>query len=188
MEQKDRKIRWDEEAYDVLCDLFGMLEEKNLVAADITLPMPGKLEAETVFTGPDTTGGMEWYIHACSVEFEGDIRVASIDDNILWAMVSTLEDYFGIKMTPRQELIAKMYDTVYPMLMEEHGLVSLPSDEISWVDDIDKVFNHECEAGDCASEEYGNGDYTVNELYAIRADHQRTIIEECFETFMEKVK
>lgn len=188
MATKDRKIYWNEKAYDVVSELLGMLEERNLVAADLNLRIPNDMEAESVFKGPGIDGETEWFVHACSDSMEGDIRVASLSDDILLIWIKDLETYLGIVMSEQQKLIAKMYDYLFPMFMEEHELVKLPSDEISYIDDIDKVFNGECDDGDCASETYGNGDYGVMELYKIRADFQLFVIEECFDGFIKKAK
>lgn len=91
-------------------------------------------------------------------------------------------------MTKKQILIDKMYNALWDgdMLMEENMLVRLPSDEISWIDDIDKVLDGEDDEGSNARDYYG--DWSEEDLLVERARLQLIVIEECFETFMKRVK
>ena len=50
-------------------------------------------------------------------------------------------------------------------------------------DDIDKILDGEADEDSCAAESYGNGDWTLCELYEERANLQYKVISECMETF-----
>ena len=83
-------------------------------------------------------------------------------------------------------MINDMFSAVYPLLMDSRCLIKLPSDEISLEDDIQKVLDGEDEEGSNAREYYGN--WSKEDLLDEQARLQLGIIEECFETFMERVK
>lgn len=86
----------------------------------------------------------------------------------------------------KRQLINDMFSAVSPLLMDYRCLINLPSDEISWEDDIQKVLDGEDEEGSNAREYYGN--WSEEDLLDEQARLQLGIIEECFETFMERVK
>lgn len=86
----------------------------------------------------------------------------------------------------KRQLINDMFSAVSPLLMDYRCLINLPSDEISWEDDIQKVLDEEDEEGSNAREYYGN--WSEEDLLDEQARLQLGIIEECFETFMERVK
>ena len=86
----------------------------------------------------------------------------------------------------KRRLINDMFSAVYPLLMDSRCLIKLPSDEISCEDDIQKVLDGEDEEGSNAREYYGN--WSEEDLLDEQAILQLGIIEECFETFMERVK
>ncbi len=81
-----------------------------------------------------------------------------------------------------------MYNALWDgeMLIGEDLLVPLPSDEISWIDDIDKVLDGEDDEGSNARDYYG--DWSESDLLAEKARLQLIVIEECFGNFMERVK
>lgn len=86
----------------------------------------------------------------------------------------------------KRQLINDMFSAVSPLLMDYRCLIKLPSDEISLEDDIQKVLDGEDEEGSNAREYYGN--WSEEDLLDEQARLQLGIIEECFETFMERVK
>ena len=183
MERKDIKVHWNDSSEDIVVALLELLEERNFFAADIKLTLPNGFEVESAFLGNNSQDCKEWLFHGSDGNMEGDIRVASLPDEWLVNVASILKEHLGIKMNERQSLIAKVFDTLYPIFMEEHQLVSLPSDELSYVDDIDKILDGEADEDSCAAEEYGNGNWTLCELYEERARLQLGIIHECMETF-----
>lgn len=86
----------------------------------------------------------------------------------------------------KRQLINDMFSAVSPLLMDYRCLIKLPSDEISLEDDIQKVLDGEYEEGSNAREYYGN--WSEEDLLDEQSRLQLGIIEECFETFMERVK
>lgn len=86
----------------------------------------------------------------------------------------------------KRQLINDMFSAVSPLLMDYRCLIKLPSDEISWEDDIQKVLDGDDEEGSNAREYYGN--WSEDDLLDEQERLQLGIIEECFETFMERVK
>ena len=86
----------------------------------------------------------------------------------------------------KRQLINDMFSAVSPLLMDYRCLIKLPSDEIAWEDDIQKVLDGEDEEGSNAREYYGN--WSEEDLLDEQARLQLGIIEECFETFIERVK
>lgn len=183
MKKKDIKVHWFDTAEDTVVALLELLEERNFMAADINLKLPNEFEVESAFLGDDLQGGKEWYFHGADGNMEGDIRVASLPDAWLINVASVLKEHLGIKPNNRQKLIAKVFDTLFPIFMDEDQLVSLPNDELSWIDDIDKILDGEADEDSCAAESYGNGDWTLCELYEERANLQYKVISECMETF-----
>ena len=183
MERKDIKVHWHDSSEDIVVALLELLEERNFFAADIKLTLPNGFEVESAFLVNNSQDCKEWLFHGADGNMEGDIRVASLPDEWLVNVASILKEHLGIKPNNRQKLIAKVFDTLYPIFMDEDQLVSLPNDELSWIDDIDKILDGEADEDSCAAESYGNGDWTLCELYEERANLQYKVISECMETF-----
>lgn len=188
MENKDIKVYWNDTPAEIVERLLEQMDDRNFVANNITLQFPNGFEVESAFVGKalDDTG--EWYFHGGTEEMEGDIRIKSLPDEWLNITASLLEEKLGIVMTDEQKEIDDMYNMLGGLISSGSKYLTWPNDDVSYEDDIEKIFSGEADQGSAAAEYYGNGDFTLKGLYDERAKLQLSIIKDLFDGFIGSVE
>ena len=187
MENKDIKVYWSDTPAEIVERLLEQMDDRNFVSNNITLQFPNGFEVESAFVGKAVDDTDEWYFHGCTADMEGDIRINSLPDSWLSVAAALLKERLGIVLTDKQADIKEMYDTLYELISNNTEYLDWPNDEVSYIDDIDKILEGGAEQGSSAAEYYGNGDFTLKGLYEERAGLQLTVIKDLFNGFIKSV-
>lgn len=184
MEKKDIVVYWNDTKEEIVGRLLDLLEDRNFISSNISLKFPNGFEVESAFVGKSSDDKDEWYFHGWTEEMEGDIRIKSLPDEWLSIAATLLCQNLGIVMTGKQQKIDEMFTELSDLIYTQTEYLDWPNDDISYIDDIDKVLEGEADQDSAAAEYYGNGEFTMLGLYKERAGLQLSVIKELFGNFI----
>lgn len=181
MEKLDIKVNWKDTPAQNVGKLLELAIEQG-ISIDMTFPNGFRVDNAQK---SNKKSGNEWLLSGASVEMEGTIRLASLPEQWISELHALLVTKLGIGMTDRQQRINEMYIELSHLIYNNTSYLKWPNDDVSYIDDVDKVLDGNCEEGDSASEYYGNGDFTLKGLYEERAQLQLKVIKDLFNGFVK---